>query len=196
MNRCVIFMLSLLVLGSVACTAVSTPTPTTQAITADVVTVPPRPSATATVLPTEVFVEETAVIVPSSTTTPQPTATVTLLPTPTPRNLPELIWFNEIEEKVVIDSRHSAWSPVKNEILFDNCSFAPSYMLEPQTMSIASAPNFEYTHLNLAGTACPFITEYRLCWRSHRRAFLSRNSYTGAKTSKQGVCNANPKLRS
>ena len=41
-----------------------------------------------------------------------------------------------------------------------------------------------------------FLRIYGLCWRSPVRAFLSRNSYTGAENSKQGVGDAYPQLRS
>ena len=172
----VFYISSLFVLLMVGCTVVPDPTPTQLPanIAADVVTVPPRPSPTATPTVVEIVVTETA----SMTPTIQSTATATLWPTPTPKNLPQLIWDENIDEMAVVKSRRSAWSPITNELVFDNCSYTLEILLETQVISFLDAPTFEPENIDLVDVGCSFTTEF-LWYPDGQRILFSGVSLPG-----------------
>lgn len=157
----VIVLLGLL-LATAVLAACTTNDPTPQAPLAEVVTVSvERPSATAT--PTQLTETATPVAsqTPPSTATPvasyTPRPTVTPKPTATP--FPNLVWSGEFTAVAAFDSQAVAWSPVKNELLFNSCDFRLDAEENPPSIIFhASAPGFNPLDITPPGYECGYLT--------------------------------------
>lgn len=148
MMRRAIVMLSLLILGSVACTAVFTPTPTTQSIAADVVTLPPRPTTTATTVPTTKPTRQPTVTPRdlsklTLTDTPKPTFTPTPFPTATSTPSQFQPAKDIVEIMVLDDTRHLAWSPADHQFAYTTDCF----LQDDPTIYFGNLANMQYVDI-------------------------------------------------
>ncbi len=164
MTRCVwLLSIMILLLGVMGCTSVSSPTPTPTTTSAPPTERPlPTPSATATPL-----LERTAVASP----TPSPVSTSTVIAPPEPvatvqaeTSPPDVVWSENVAHIVSINdifTFSTPWSPVKNELVYRDCSpVSESRDLLDDFVFLATAPLFEGVGITPVGFSCLGISVF------------------------------------
>ncbi|MAU01441.1 MAG: hypothetical protein CL608_30240 [Anaerolineaceae bacterium] len=118
-----------------------------------------RPTVTAPPTPLTETSTPPASPTPSSTAVASYTPRPTITPRPTATPFPNLVWSDEFTAVATFASNEVAWSPVKDELLFNSCDFRlDSAENPPSVIFYASAPRFNSIDITPSGYECGYLT--------------------------------------
>ncbi len=148
----------LLIAGLAACApeVIPTPLPTLETELAELVPVTVErvlPTATSSPQPTKTAVPKETISPIPPTNSPAPTASVPFVQTTL--TLPNLIWSENVENAVTVDSLSLEWSPVENEFVYSDCPWQSEPVTFPDAfVFLAAAPTFEDVDITPEGFSC------------------------------------------